>query len=86
LVLPQLDLVLVFSKNVLRVTRRPAKPSTKPELVGEIKLTALRGKVQPIAVYAAPEQRVLVIALRETSGPPTASASVTHFEVIDVFR
>ena len=86
LVLPQLDLVLVFNKDVIRVTRRAAKPATRAILVGEIKTSAPRGKVRPVAVYAAPDQRVMVIALREIADPATASASVTHFEVIDVFR
>ncbi|HET6279610.1 MAG TPA: AgmX/PglI C-terminal domain-containing protein [Polyangia bacterium] len=87
LVLPQVDLVLVFSKDVIRVTRRPAKPATRPILVGEVKTSAPRGKVRPVAVYAAPDQRVMVIALREIADPAAAaSASVTHFEVIDVLR
>jgi TonB family protein len=87
LVLPQLDLVLIFNKDVIRVTRRAAKPATRAILVGEVKTSAPRGQrnVRPVAVYAAPDQRVMVIALRDTAAPAT-SASVTHFEVIDVFR
>lgn len=76
LALPHLDIVLAYSKDALRVTRRPARPGAKPAVLGEVK-TVPRGKAQPLAVYAAPDQRVMVVALREEEAPPTPAAVAT---------